>query len=220
MRYSSIPPLLFLLFLPLLAHAQIVQCGKTWTNQPCSEKGGIHLDEKPYEEKAKALGDHDRKRILIQSLVSSRKELERTLGVQIETSAIEEFCLERQTSLKECEEEVKSAEERLIRQGEIARLARENKESKVTKEQVTSEPQNVVIVDNRNPNFWVVHPQRRRPYHRVPRRPSLSVQVEAKGSDGSVSMSGGISSGIRRSGRDGQSGRSQQPGQSSTLGSK
>lgn len=185
----------FSILFSVSTQAELIECEGVWTNQPCESSSASGIKEKPFQEATKDTLDRDRKRALVQSLASSRRTLEKSLGVRIETSEVENLCLSPQTTLELCREEVKFAQEMLIQQAEIVKLSqKENQEPKA--EGSESETRNVVIVDNRNPNFWVLRPRRRFPQPRFPRGAGLGVSASGSAQSGNTTISGKVSAGF------------------------
>ncbi len=167
----------FLMLLPAWLLAEVESCQNTQSESCKTEPARNATPALSSSEHSEDLGQSQteraalfRKRILVQQLSDTRRSLEKRFAIRINTSAVENFCLEAETSLLECEQEVNAVEERLVKRAELEK-ALEKPQAQEQKPQ-ESNPGNVIIIQNDTSPIWIVKPRRPHPhypyYHKRP----------------------------------------------------
>lgn len=145
--------LLFFILFPSISYAQIVKCGDTWTNGGCSEETKVSLDEKPFEELKKEYRLKAEKQTLYHAYTSERYAAKREYGIKQNASYVQTVCLEQDSTIVECKQEIDKARSWLNERIKAAEEKRSDEKEEARKKR-QAEQQNVVVINDAD-TFWL-----------------------------------------------------------------
>ena len=190
MRYSSFPSVAMLILMlssPFGSACALNECDGVFTDTPCSQykpKEPVKipepartsksarkvLSEAELKEQARARFEHRQKRIWVGEVTKVRLKAEREHGVRINSTAIEQYCLDRATPLADCKTELDDVKGRI---DDAIRLELEKRRVEAAeKSNESKDGSSQVIVVNPRPDFIVLRPRRRGRGFTTQRRPN------------------------------------------------
>lgn len=150
---------------PTNIYAEVYYCSGMWRDKPCDSPTTTHLKSSSTYPGSKELSN---KRSLLHELSMKAFKTSREYKIRYDISAIENFCLEKSTSLIECQREVNDMNDRIDDRIASLELIKEQKRAndlQRERNEIESKkpPTQINILEH---NTLIVKPKRRSPYNK------------------------------------------------------